>query len=34
MRKLFTIIIMLAAILTANAQGKNKGIKKEQKAPK
>lgn len=34
MRKLFTIIIMLAAILTANAQGKSKGIKKEQKAPK
>lgn len=34
MRKLFTIIIMLAAILTVNAQGKSKGIKKEQKAPK
>ena len=34
MKKLFTIIIMLAAILTANAQGKSKGIKKEQKAPK
>lgn len=34
MRKLFTIIIMLAAMLTANAQGKSKGIKKEQKAPK